>query len=78
MSRKTHPSLKTLQTEFTRQQEILAKAEVSWRERWDFISSPFLKVQDMNSPAFRAEREAVLGPWREARAALDKARQRAI
>lgn len=67
-------SLNALQVEYSRQQEHLAKAEALWRERWDSISDPFHKVLDMNSPAFRAEREAVLAPWRSARAALANAR----
>lgn len=78
MPSRRNQSLKALQLELERQQTNLNKHEILWRERWDAISSPFLKVQDLNSRTFRAQREAVLGPWRSARAALASARNKTI
>lgn len=59
-----------IEAEWARQQAIMAEAEVAWRERWESISCPFKKVIDLNSPSFKAQRERILAPWREARAAM--------
>ena len=67
-------SQKELQEEFERLTKIMQVKSKEWQKRWDSILCPFMKVKDMNSPEFVAEREAVLGPWREAKA-LAKARR---
>lgn len=74
MPTKRRADTSALQAEYAKQQDNLSKHEALWRERWDSISDPFHKVEDMNSPAFRAQREAVLAPWRAARAALSNTR----
>lgn len=78
MTHKQPTSLKALQLNWERQQATLAMHEKLWRERWDSISSPFLRVLDMNSPEFKAEREKVMTPWHEARAALASRKSKTI
>lgn len=75
MSHRTKKEIAALELEFKRQQENLLKHSARWHARWNGITCPFEKVNDLNSLGFVAEREAVNAPWRAAKESLRQAKQ---